>query len=108
MADADADAAEIIADMRVGGTKAVVPRRTAAGFHLDPEWGEIELVVKDGDVLRLHLEKAHRLADRSTAFIHVSRGFQQQDLDRSQPPFACPPMKTAAPWIATVHLRTGV
>src|SRR3546814_6178505 len=80
----------------------------ASGFHLHPEWREIDLVVKDGDVLRLHLEKAHRLADRSAAFIHVSRGFQQQDLDRSQPPFACPTMKTAAPWIETVHLGNGV
>src|SRR3546814_12266312 len=50
VADADAHAAEIGADMRLGREQAVMPGSAAALLHLDLEGREIELVVEDGDV----------------------------------------------------------
>ena len=36
----------------------------AALFYADLAWGQVQFIVKDGDVARLELVKSHRLADR--------------------------------------------
>src|SRR3546814_13119553 len=70
VADADADAAEFISDMRFGGTKAVMPGGAASALHLDLHGGQVALVVEDGDVADVALEAAHRLADRLAPPVH--------------------------------------
>src|SRR3546814_7993149 len=74
VADADAHAAEIGADMRLGRAQAVMPGSAAALLHLDLEGREIELVVEDGDVGGREPVEAHRFADRLAAFVHEGRG----------------------------------
>src|SRR3546814_3579519 len=63
VADADADAAEFISDMRFGGTKAVMPGGAASDLHLDLHGGQVELVVEDGDVAAVALRSEEHTSE---------------------------------------------
>ena len=52
MADADADATEILAEMRHHGAHAIIARMAAAALHAQPPRSEIDLVVEDGHIVR--------------------------------------------------------
>src|SRR3546814_6220001 len=70
VADADAHAPEVGADMGVDVAQAVMAGMAAAPLDTDLAEGEIELVVDDGDGGGLQLEEAHRLADRAAGMVH--------------------------------------
>src|SRR3546814_7739781 len=78
MADPDAHAPEIVADMRDHAADAIMPRRAAALLDLYLHRREVEFVVKGGDVLRRQLVEIHRGAHAAAAFVHEGRGFEQQ------------------------------
>src|SRR3546814_6766668 len=73
--------------MRIGRTKAVMPRIAAAALHLAIHRRKVELVVEDRHVLLRQLVEAHRFPHRSAAFVHEGRGLQKDDPLRPDPPF---------------------
>src|SRR5262245_55261609 len=64
MADAEPDAVEVGADMRLDRAQAIVPGMAAAGLGADLAQRQIELVMEDDDVVRRDLEEAGGLAER--------------------------------------------
>ena len=66
VANAHADANIFGADVLMEGPETVVTRVTAARFHAELAWCKIDLVVKNGDVMRLDFVKPHGLADGLT------------------------------------------
>ena len=88
VADADAHAAPIGAKMGVDRADAVVAGCTAAMLDLQLERGKVELIVEDGERLcGIALVEAHGFGNAAAAFIHESRGFQQQNLGRADATF---------------------
>ena len=93
MANAQPHTSEFSADMIDGGSYAIMASGTAAGLYLYLERGEIEFVVKDGDVLWLQLIKIHGGTDAAAAFVHERGGFQQYDLFGAKPELLHPALK---------------
>src|SRR5262249_10082854 len=108
MADTDPHAAEFIADMRLGRAQAVMAGGAAAGLHLYLERGEVELVVEDGDVFRLELEEARRLADRAAALVHPGLRLEQQDAGAADAPLRDQAAEARAPWRKAMALGDRV
>ena len=90
VADAQAHAAEIRPQVLVERAQPVVPGGAAALLDLDLERREVELVVEHGQRVHAELVEAQRLADRAAAFVHESRGLEQQDLLAANPAFLQP------------------
>ena len=67
MADADAHAPEVGAEVGVDRAQAVVPRGAAADLHLDLHRREVELVVEHRQRLEVELVEAQRRGDRLAA-----------------------------------------
>lgn len=108
MADAQPHAAKVRPQMLVNRAQAVMPRRTAAGLHLDAEGRDVEFVVKDGQGVHAQLVEAQRLADAAAAFVHEGGGLQQQDLLTADPPFLGPALELLLHGAEVVHLGNGV
>ena len=70
MADAEAHALVIVADM--GGDRAQAVMAGVAAADLDPHLGgrEIEFVVQHDEGLEVELEEPHRLADAAARVVH--------------------------------------
>ncbi len=68
-------------------------RRAAALLHLDLHRGEVEFVVKGGDVLRRQFVEIHCGAHAATAFVHEGAGFEQQNALRSDAAFLDPALE---------------
>ena len=63
--------------------------RAAAMLDLQLERGEVELIVENGECLSgIALVEAHGFGNAVAAFIHEGRGFQQQNLGRSDAAFS--------------------
>src|SRR3546814_21145389 len=93
MADADAYAAEILADVADHAADAVMSRRAAALLHLHPHRGEVELVIECGDILRRQFVEIERGAHAAAAFVHQGAGLEQQDALRSDAAFLDPALE---------------
>ena len=70
-----------------------MPGIAAAALHLHLHRRQIQLVMKDRNILRRQLVEAHRLTDRPAAFVHEGRGFQQQDFLVADPAVLNPALK---------------
>ena len=79
MADAEADALVIVADMGADRAQAVVSGIAAA--DLDAHFGgrKIEFVVQHDDGVEVELMEAHRLADAAAGIVHEGLRRQQRD-----------------------------
>src|SRR3546814_978996 len=93
MADADAYAAEILADVGDHAADAVVARCAAALLHLHLHRGEVEFVVKGGNILRRQFVEIERGAHAAAAFVHKGAGLEQQDALRSDAAFLDPALE---------------
>ena len=80
VADAEADAGEVGADVGADRADAVVAGGAAAGLDPHPAGGEVELVVEDDGVAGLELVELQRRPDGVAGKVHVGAGLQQQDL----------------------------
>jgi hypothetical protein len=74
MANANSDAAEFRAEVRVDRAQAVVAREPAADPHLDLHRRQVELIVEDGEGVEVELVKTQRLTDRVAAVVHEGLG----------------------------------
>src|SRR3546814_4836002 len=93
MADADAYSAEILADVCDHAAGAVVARCAAALLHLHLHRGEVEFVVKGGNILRRQFVEIERGAHAAAAFVHKGAGLEQQDALRSDAAFLDPALE---------------
>ncbi len=93
MADPDAHAPIVVADM--GGDRAQPVVAGAAAAGLDPHLAgrEIDLVVQHHDVGQAELVKIHRLRDRPAGLVHVGSGQQQQHPLAAERPFRAHPLE---------------
>ncbi len=98
MADAEAQAAIVAADVAVDAADAVMAPRAAAQLDLDLARLEVDLVV-DHDYLGFGFEliETHRFADRAAGFVHVGLGFQRQHLAALDPALGDAAGKARAP-----------
>src|SRR5262245_5526659 len=80
MADADAHAAKIIADMLVKRADAIVAARASAGLDPDLSRRKVDLVVENGEGGRRQLVKAQSLSDRLAGQVHEGLRLDQEDL----------------------------
>src|SRR5581483_4554649 len=78
MADADAHAAIVAADVCCDRTQAIVPRISPPSLNSYLRWREIYLIVKYYDVFWSIIKGSRGLADRAPRFVHVGAGQQQQ------------------------------
>src|SRR5579883_2222853 len=76
MADADADATIVVADMGVDVAQAVVAAGAAALLHAHAAGRKVELVVEHHHAVQRHLEIAHRLTNRAARFVHEGLGLE--------------------------------
>src|SRR5262245_51766436 len=97
VADADAHAGIVVADMRAQRAQPVVPGIAAAG--LDPELArrQVELVVEHVDVALLDLQVALGLGHRAAAVVHVGLRLQEHDALSADAPIAGKAMEALAP-----------
>ena len=78
VADADAHARVLVAEVGGERAQAVVAGVAAAGLHLDLARREVELVVKDDDVADVELQEADGIARRAAdSFMYVC-GFRRR------------------------------
>jgi len=66
----------------MGGDRAqaVVAGIAAAAFDAQPRGRKIEFIVKDDGIGKVDAEKPHGFGDRTTAFVHVGEGPEQEHL----------------------------
>src|SRR4051812_31724010 len=83
LADAKTDAKIRVAEVLVQAAQAVVSSSAAADLHLQAPESEIDVVVGDDDLRRVHLPEPRRLRHRFAARIHVR--LRKQDSDRLAP-----------------------
>src|SRR5581483_9812508 len=88
MANADAHARVVVADMSRDGAQAVVTGVAAADFHLQLAGREVQLVMEDIDVGFRDLEIALRLADGPATVVHVGLRLQQRHAMAADQPVA--------------------
>jgi len=108
MADAKAHAVIFGTDMRVDRPQAVVTGMAAACFDAAFAGSEVQLIMKDGDVLRLQLVKAHGFADRLAGKVHKGFGLQQEHLFGAKTPFADLAVELVAPRRKTVVIGNAI
>src|SRR6185312_2256726 len=78
LADADAHALVVVADVGGDRAQAVVPGDAAADLHPHFRRGEIDLVVEDDDVADGDLVEARGFSHRATGLVHEGARQQQQ------------------------------
>ena len=80
MANAKPHAAIVGSQMGMDRAKAVMACMPTALFEPQFPWGEIQFIVKHGDLIQRDLVKPNRLAHRLTGEVHEGCGFEQQHL----------------------------
>ena len=108
MADAEAHAHVIVADVGFDRAQSIVAGIAAAGFDLDLARRQIEFVMEDEDVCVFNFEKTLGFADRAAAFIHESFGLQQRDPLVADGAFTDEALKFFAPWGKAMCRRDAV
>src|SRR5277367_1898590 len=79
MTDAQTNSPKIFADVRDGVAQSIVSAMSAALLQSHGAYGQIELVVRNQDLLRQDLEEIAHLPDRQAAAIHIGSRLQQRD-----------------------------
>ncbi len=97
MADADAHADIIVAEMGGHRFQAVMPGDAAAGLHPHLAGGEVELVVEHDHVVELELVEVHGFLSGLARLVHEGAGFQHDDFFAAELAFARPALKAFAP-----------
>ena len=104
MPDADAHAVIVVAHVRGDGAQAVVAGIAAADLHLQLAGREVDLVVKDVDVLDGDFQEARGIADRAAAVVHVGGGLQEHDALAAERAFRRLAMEALAPGAEAVRV----
>jgi hypothetical protein len=97
MADAEADADIVIAEVGGHGFQTIMPSDAAADLHPHLAGGEVELVVEHNDVIELKLVEAHGFLCGLPRLVHESSGLQQDDFFAAELAFATPALESFAP-----------
>ena len=107
MADADPDAAIVVADVAGDGAQAVVAGDTAAGFHPNFARRKIQFIVEDDGRSERNFVELHRFRHCSAGFVHERSGEKQQRALAPDRTFRRNPLKTLAPRSDAVALCDG-
>src|SRR5262245_31426890 len=105
MADADAHAAIVVADMRGDGTKTVVTGNAATDLHAHLAGRQVDLIVKDSNVPGRKLVEMRSFRNRPARLIHVCARQQQKRAIGANRTFGRHALKSSPPRSNAVTAR---
>ena len=108
MADANAHADIVVADMVGQRFEPVMAGNAAARLHPHFAGHKVELVVEDDHVFELELVEPDRLADRSAGLVHIGGRLEQQHRLAGEPAFSGEALEALAPGGKVVERGDGV